>query len=113
MDDDLKQHLTTKDTWLRGGYIIFYAICYSISEFVLFAVVIFQFLSILFTGSPNERLLQLGQSIAVYVYQIIQFITVNSEEKPYPIGDWPAGSPDKNELDQFEATNYDDDVPKS
>lgn len=72
---------------------LMYALFYSVSEVVLFAVVIFQFLLKLFTGETNPRLRKLGQSIATFIYQIIQYLTFNSDYQPYPFGAWPKGEP--------------------
>jgi hypothetical protein len=55
--------------------------------------VVFQFLFNLFTGKSNPRLLELGQSLATYIYQIIQFLTYNSDYHPYPFNSWPKGEP--------------------
>ena len=93
MSDDAKANLTTSSTWMRGLYILLFALFYSVAELVLFAVVIFQFLLKLFTGDTNPRLLKLGQGLATYIYQIIQYMTFNSDYQPYPFGAWPRGEP--------------------
>ena len=93
MDDELKSNLKAQATWMRGLYILIFTIFYGIAEIVLFAVVFFQFLLRLFTGSTNQRLLKLGQSLSTYVYQICLYITFNSDHQPYPFGAWPKGPP--------------------
>ena len=93
MSDELKAHLKERRTWLRGLYMLLFAFFYAIAEIVITAVVIFQFLLTLFTGSTNERLLKFGQSLSTYVYQILQFLTFNAEYHPYPFGAWPKGVP--------------------
>ena len=70
-----------------------FVIFYSVAEIVISVVVLFQFLLALFTGNTNERLLKLGQSLGTYVYQILQFLTFNSDYHPYPFGAWPKGAP--------------------
>jgi len=60
------------------------------AKFVVFGVVMLQFLFVLLTGTPNSQLLVLGQSLSVYIYQIVQFLTFSSDEHPYPFSDWPA-----------------------
>jgi hypothetical protein len=36
----------------------------------------------------------LGQALATYTYQIIRYLTFNTEERPFPFdSDWPAGPP--------------------
>jgi len=93
MSDEIKENLKQQSTWLRGLYMLMFALFYSIAEFVLFAVVIFQFLFKLFTGHTNPRLLKLGQGLATYIYQIIQYLTFNSDYQSYPFGAWPKGEP--------------------
>ena len=93
MNHDVKENLKQQSTWILGLYILIFAFFYGIADFVLFAVVVFQFFLKLFTGKHNPRLLKLGQSIATYIYQIIQFLTFNSEYQPYPFGAWPKGEP--------------------
>ena len=93
MADGIKNNLKQRATWLRGLYMLMYAIFYSIAEILITAVVIFQFLLFLFTGRGNERLLKFGQSLATYVYQVLQYLTFNSEYQAYPFGAWPKGPP--------------------
>lgn len=93
MTDDLKDNVREKSTWMRALYMLLFAIIYSVSEIVLTAVVIFQFFTVLFTRKANERLLKLGQSLATFIYQIIQYLTFISDDRPYPFGAWPRGVP--------------------
>ena len=91
MNDEkhIKQCLKNKSAWLRLLYMILFAILYSIAEIVIFAVAVYQFFSVLFTGNKDEKILNLGKSLSTYVYQVLQFLTFNTEDKPYPMGDWP------------------------
>lgn len=93
MSNEITENLKQQSTWMRGLYMLLFALFYSIAEVVLFAVVVFQFLLKLFTGDTNERLLKLGQSIATYIYQVIRFLSFNSDYHPYPFGAWPKGQP--------------------
>lgn len=91
--ENFKDNIKQKSIWMRGLYMLMFTFFYSVAEFVLFFVVLIQFFSKLFTGQTNTRLLKLGQSIANYIYQIIQFLTFNSEYHAYPLGEWPEGVP--------------------
>ena len=93
MSDGIKQNIKQSSTWKRGLYMLLFAFFYAIAEVVLFAVVLFQFLLKLFTGETNDRLRKLGQSLATYIYQVVQFLAFNSEYHPYPFGAWPRGEP--------------------
>lgn len=89
MQAELKQRLTAKATWMRGLYIIVFAVIFGITEVVLWAVVIFQFLLTLFTGAPNARLRTFGLSLAAFIYQMVAFMTFGSDEPPFPFSPWP------------------------
>lgn len=93
MSNEITENLKQQSTWMRGLYMLLFAVLYSLAEFVLIAVVVLQFLLKLFTGETNPRLLKLGQSLASYIYQIIEFLTFNSDYQPYPFGAWPKKQP--------------------
>lgn len=91
----LQEHLTNKGTWLRLVFIVIFGIIWGITELVLTAVVVLQFLWVLFNGQPNERLRAFGQSLARYAYQLFRYVTFNSDARPFPFDlDWPSGKPD-------------------
>ena len=92
MDQDLKHNLARKSIWIRGLYLLLFAIFCTLAEIILFAVVVVQFLHKLFTRNTNERLLKFGQSLAIYIYQIVQFLNFNSDFRVYPYGPWPRGT---------------------
>ena len=102
MNPELKQHLTASDTWIRGLYIVIFAVIYSVTDIVLTAVVVFQFLAALFTGQTNARLQTFGSSLATYVYQILAFMTFNTDEKPFPFSPWPEGQAPRREPEEGE-----------
>ena len=91
MNNQSKDNMKQKSTWIRGLYMLMYFFLASIADMVLIAIAIFQFIHLLVSGDTNVRLTKLGQGIASYAYQIIQFLTFNSEYHPYPLGAWPKG----------------------
>lgn len=93
MKDEIKQNIRESKTWLRGLYMLLFIVFYSVAEVIIFAVIAFQFLLTLFTGQTNDRLVKLGQSLSTYQYQILIFLTFNSNQHPYPFGAWPKGAP--------------------
>ena len=98
MSNDVKENLKSQSTWVRGLYILIYAVFYTIAEIVLFAVIAFQFLLKLFTADTNERLGKLGQGLSTYIYQRLQYMNFNSDYQPYPFGAWPKGEPKATKL---------------
>lgn len=89
MDAQMKSRLTSKDVWVRALYMIFFLIAWGLAEILLVFSAIFQFLSALFTGSANLPLLRFGQNLSRYHYQIAQYVTFNTEDRPFPFSDWP------------------------
>jgi len=79
----------SNNIWRRGAYMLLFGFLLSVAKFLIFTVVVLQFLSVLVTDAPNDQLLKLGRSLSVYVSQIILFLTFNSEEHPFPLSDWP------------------------
>lgn len=95
MDEQLKENLKSGSTWIRGLYMLLFIVLVGIARIVLNFVVLFQFGTKLFTGNTNDRLLELSQNIASYSYQVIRFLGFNTEEKPYPFGEWPKKAQDE------------------
>jgi hypothetical protein len=93
MNDEIKQKILDTNTWLRGLFMLLFFLIAGVARFVIAVVVLFQFLSVLFTGNTNAQLLTLGQSLSTYIYQITLFLTFNSEQRPFPFDNWPDGPP--------------------
>lgn len=89
MNTDVSKTKTERTLWQRGMYMVLFAFLQGVAKFVVFVVAVFQFLTILFTGSTNEQLLVLGRSLSIYNYQIFLFLTFNTEQRPYPFSPWP------------------------
>ena len=95
MDQKIKENVTRQSTWMRLVYMVLFAVIFNIAEFVIVVVVVVQFLFKLFTGTANETLGALGQTVAKYVYEMIAYLTFHTDDMPYPFGPWPAGVPAK------------------
>lgn len=86
----MQEFLTVKATWLRGIFmLIFFAVAYYFIILLIAATALFQFGSVLFTGQLNVWLLGFGRSLSLYSQQIVSFLTYNTEQKPFPFGEWP------------------------
>ena len=91
-DDTLKARVTDLETWKRLLYMILFGIAFQVSEVVVFAVVVVQFLFKLLGGEPNARLAAFGRDLGIYFQQVISFLTFDSEDMPFPLAPWPDGS---------------------
>ena len=86
----LSNNLKSKHIWLRLFFMFVVILLYSVSRVVVTAVVVLQFFWVLFTGENNENLQNLGKALAVYTYQIVLYLTFNTEQRPFPFDlNWP------------------------
>ena len=92
-DSTIEENLKSRSTWLRLLFMILFLALWSISRVVVLAVVVLQFFWVLFAGETNARLSAFGQSLATYSYDIVMYLTFNTEEQPFPFSDWPGGPP--------------------
>lgn len=94
-DSPIEKNIKSRATWLRLVFIVVFYILAGVASFVVSVVIVLGFLWVLFTGESNGQLQRAGQSIASYIYQIIRYVTFNSDEKPYPFdADWPSADTD-------------------
>jgi hypothetical protein len=86
-----EEHWKARSTWVRLFFMVVIAIFYGVSRLIMTIVVVVQFLHVLFTGQTNPKLRDLGQSLAIYTYQIVRYLCFNSEERPFPFdAPWPS-----------------------
>lgn len=89
MEDKTREHLVDGSIWLRGLHMLVLAIGYNVVEAMLALTAIFQFFSALFTGRVNEPLLQFAKNGSIYIQEVLEFLTFNSEIRPFPFNSWP------------------------
>ncbi len=91
MNTKLAKDKNERTIWHRGLYMVLFAMLLSVAKVVTIAIMAFQFVSVLFSGSSNRQLKILGQGLSIYHYQILIFLTFNGENLPYPFAEWPKG----------------------
>ena len=90
---EIKTSIMAVSTWQRGLFMLLFAVAYGVAELLLFVTAVFQFLCLLVTGKTLDRLRIFGENLGRYFYQIVRYLTFNTEEKPYPFSDWPGAAP--------------------
>jgi len=94
--------------WLRLVYMMLFWIALRISEFVVGVTMLLQFVYRITQGEHQPKLMAFGDSLVQYIASIAAFQTYQTEEKPFPMGSWPApknpiissadGSPDETKV---------------
>lgn len=101
---DLEKNVTARSTWIRLIFMVICAFLWGISRVVTAAVVVIQFFYVLLSGNTNDQLKTLGHSLAIYAFEITDYLTFNTESRPFPFDrSWPT------ELPQADSAEIDDD----
>ena len=82
----IEENIKSRSTWLRLLFMIVFFVLGELAGLVLLVVVVLGFFWVLFTGERNRQLQQAGQVIAGYIYEIIRYLTFNTDDKPFPFG---------------------------
>ena len=91
-ENDMKSNLSSTKQWFRFLYMLIFALVLYAAILVTWVVVAIQFIFTMFTGSDHPSLRKFCAAFSTFVYQIIRFLTYNTEEKPFPFSDWPDDS---------------------
>lgn len=91
MNKALKEKLLVKEKWIRLLAMIFFAIIKHLVSSLITVIALFQFIANLITSQPNARIMGFSRNLNIYLLQIADFLTYNSENKPFPFSDWPTG----------------------
>ena len=78
-----------KEGWMRVLFVAIFWVVFYLTQLVLAAVVIAQCLFTLISGKPNQHLLKFGDSMSRYVQEILQYVTFNTDQRPFPFNDFP------------------------
>jgi hypothetical protein len=88
----VEENVKSRTTWLRLLFMAIYGVVAWLAGMVGLVIVVLGFFWVLFTGEVNRELRQIGQAIASYIYEIIRYLTFNTDDKPFPFGgEWPSG----------------------
>ena len=89
MEDTTREHMVDGSIWMRGLHMLIFAVAYNVVEAMLALTAVFQFFCALITGKVNEPLLGFSKNGALYVQEVMEFLTFNSEIRPFPFTPWP------------------------
>ena len=73
----------------RVLYTLLYLIIGRFISMVLFVITITQFIYCWLGDEPNEKILVFTKDMAEYSKQLVEYVGFNTNEKPWPKGDWP------------------------
>jgi len=89
MDEDVKNNVTSRETWMRLGYMVLFGVIFYVGQFVVGLVAVIQFFHKLVTGAAHARLVVFGDGLGAYYHEVISFLSFRSERIPFPFSPWP------------------------
>ncbi len=90
MKEETKQNLKNKNTWLRIVFMILFIILLSVARIIVGVTILFQIIVALITGKTNNQATRFGKQLSIYIYDILLYLTFNSEVRPFPFSEWPS-----------------------
>ena len=85
----VKENVKNPDVWLRGLFILIFAVILYFAIILVWLVVVFQFVTKLLTGDLNRQLADFSGGLMRYISLILGYITFQADEKPFPFSSWP------------------------
>ena len=89
--DDLVENVRELSGWVRVLFVIFIVVLHLIIGPLIVLLALVQALFLIFTTKANENLAGFGSLLVTYVAQILNFVTFNSESRPFRFPIFPAG----------------------
>ena len=89
--DELKEpRLKRGDHWLRLVIaLVYFGLLFYLVRILVGLALIVQFILVAFVGQTNRRLLDFTADLHRFSYHALQFVTWNSDDRPFPFSDWP------------------------
>ena len=87
--EELKENVVQSSKWIRILFVIVFYFVYSWAALLLGLFAVLQFLFHLFTNEPNKNLTKVGVGFRNYMVQIINYVTYQTAEKPFPFSSFP------------------------
>lgn len=109
MSEDIVENLKQPAQWIRIAYMIALAVALYLAGMVLTLLIVAQALFGLLTGADNRNLRDLGAALSQYVRQVLDFLTYNSEFKPFPFTPFPGADVPVSQAEDEEMA-HDEDV---
>lgn len=85
-------HVLNGESWRRFGFMLLFAPLLGCVGFMIAFVALFQFFSVLASGENNAQLRSLGRDLSRFAVAIMDYLTYNTDRKPFPFAASP--SPD-------------------
>ena len=73
---------------IRGVFMVLFFIAARVVAVLVGFLALFQFLCALIARKPNGNALLFGRGLSLYLADIVQFLSYNTDRKPWPFSPW-------------------------
>ena len=96
MDELTRSRLKDGDHWLRLVIaLVYFGLLFYVVKIVIGLILLTQFVLGIFAIEVNRRLVDFTGDLNRFSYHVLQYLTWNSNDRPFPFTDWP-GPDDQN-----------------
>ena len=74
---------------VRLLYTILFLIVFEIIKIIIQVSVIFQYVYLLISKTCNYPIRNFSNTVSVYAYRVLRYVTLNENEKPFPFSNFP------------------------
>ena len=89
MEKNQENSATRKDVLIRLLYTILCLIVFEIIKLIVQIAVLFQYIFLFITLDYNKPVRNFSNKIATYTYDVIRYLTLNKNQRPFPFNDFP------------------------
>lgn len=86
--DCTHRHGRNHHHWVRLAFMLAFAFMLHLAGLVMWLVCGLQFLTVLINGEKNTQLQTLGQSVSTFFHRALNYVSYNTDEKPFPFSSW-------------------------
>lgn len=87
-DNHSETYRPADSIWMRGLYMLIFALFFGIAETLLAVMAVVQFFWMLFKKEKNTAIADFGQSLGKWMGRVAEFQTGATDSKPFPWGKW-------------------------
>ena len=96
MSDNTPGPATHFFDWRRAGLTVLFAVVYGVLTYLTYLIAVVQIGCAFFLGAANVNIQEFSRGLRNYIGEIIDYVSYNSETKPFPFSAWPkATAPSK------------------
>ena len=78
-----------KDILIRLLYTVLYLLIFEIIKLIVQVAVVFQYIFLFITLDYNKPVRNFSNKLATYTYDVIRYLTLNKNLRPFPFNDYP------------------------